>query len=73
MSSDPIKVGDLEFQIAVEPLQNGGYTYAVVEVIHDGREVIEKRHHSALRFETHDDAVTGAMMDARRRAAKMGG
>lgn len=73
MSSDPIRVGDLEFQIAVEPLQGGGYTYAVVEVIHDGREVIEKRHHSALRFETEDGARAGGMMDARRRAAKIGG
>lgn len=73
MSSDPIKVGDLAFQIAVEPLRGGGYTYAVIETCHTGREIIERRHNSALRFETENDAHVGGMMDARRRAAKVGG
>ncbi|MDR5755618.1 hypothetical protein [Caballeronia sp. LZ035] len=73
MTSDPIRVGDLEFHIAVQPLRGGGYTYAVVEVHHNGREIIEKQHNSALRFETENDAHDGGMMDARRRAAKVGG
>ncbi|MDR5763227.1 hypothetical protein [Caballeronia sp. LZ035] len=52
-------------------LAGEGYTRAVIETCHNRREVIGKRHDSALRFETEKSAHDGGMMDARRRAAKV--
>ncbi|SAL20232.1 hypothetical protein AWB70_01021 [Caballeronia cordobensis] len=72
MTSDPIKAGDLEFQIAVTPLRGGGFTYSVIEISRAGTDVSEKRHDSGLHFETEDQARDGGAADARRRVAKLG-
>ncbi|MDR5742478.1 hypothetical protein QCE73_04825 [Caballeronia sp. LZ029] len=73
MSRDPIRAGDLEFQVAVQPLRGGGFTYTIVETDHSGRGVSEKRYDSGLRFESEDEAFNGGASDARRRAARIGG
>jgi hypothetical protein len=71
MTRNPIRVGNLEFQVAVQPQRDGGFTYTLVETDHSGSDVIENRYDSGLRFETENEAYEGGATVARHRAKRV--
>lgn len=66
-----LKVGNHEFHIVVQPLADGGFTYACVDVDLSGSNVSEIRYDSHLRFETEDEAYEGGSAHARRQAVRV--
>jgi hypothetical protein len=67
-----IKIGNHGFQVVVQPLTDGGFAFAVVDIDLSDSAISKTRYDSQLRFETENEAYDGGSAHARRRAAKLG-
>ncbi|MFM0324813.1 hypothetical protein [Caballeronia glebae] len=66
-----LKAGTYEFHVVVQPLTEGGFTHACVEVDLSRTKVSEIRYNSQLRFETAEEAYEGGTAHARWRAKRI--
>ena len=63
-----VKRGNREYQVFVEAVESGGFTYFVIDRDLSGPTTTETRHESRLCFDTEHMAYQGGIANARKRA-----